>query len=187
MLIYVHGFNSSRASTKAQQLQTYFADTAQPEVLQCPTLPHRPRQAMAVLSALIENAPNTQTPVKLVGSSLGGFYATWLAHQYGIKAVLINPAVHAQHLLAGALGEHKNYSSGEIYQFTRQHLDELAEFDIPVVTDAEKLLLLVETGDDVLDYRQAVAYYAGCRQITVAGGDHGFSSFVQYIPTILAF
>lgn len=187
MLIYLHGFNSSQASTKATQLQQYFTEIGEPEAAVCPTLPHRPRQAMDLLTGLVQSRMQAHGDVKLAGSSLGGFYATWLAHRFGIKAVVINPAVHAQHLLSGAVGEHKNYSSGEIYQFTRQHLDELAEFDMPAVTKPENILLMVETGDEVLDYKQAVDYYAGSRQIIVPGGNHGFSSFVQHIPTILAF
>ena len=183
MLIYVHGFNSGSASSKARQLQVYFASIGQPQEYLCPDLPHHPAQAIALLSELIQK----HNEVKLVGSSLGGFYATWLADKFGIKAVLVNPAVHAHLLLAGELGEQKNYSSGEIYQFTQQHLDELAALDLPQVKHPQNLLLMVETGDEVLDYRDAVAYYADSRQIVEPGGDHGFRSFTQYIPTILSF
>ncbi len=187
MLIYAHGFNSSQASTKAQQLLQYFTEAGEPDAVVCPTLPYRPKEAMDMLDGMIQSAMQSSASVKLAGSSLGGFYATWLAHRFDIKAIAINPAVHAQHLLADAVGEQKNYSSGEIYQFTRQHLDELAEFDLPRITKPENILLMVETGDEVLDYTQAVDYYAGCRQIVVEGGDHGFRSFMQHIPTILAF
>ena len=183
MLIYVHGFNSGSASSKARELQATFANLGQDSSFICPDLPHRPAQAIAVLKNLIDQ----YDAVKLVGSSLGGFYATWLAERCGVKAVLINPAVHAQILLANELGEQKNYSSGEIYQFTQHHLSELAAFDLPQLSHPENILLLVETGDEILDYRDAVAYYAHCRQIVVPGGDHGFQSFAQYIPTILAF
>lgn len=187
MLIYIHGFNSGGASTKAGQLRAYFAASGQPEAFLCPDLPHQPTQAIALLSDLIRRFTQTHDTVKLVGSSLGGFYATWLAERMGLSAVLINPAVHAQLSLENALGEQKNYSSGEIYQFTRQHLDELAALDLPMVQQPEKLLLMVETGDEVLDYGEAVAYYAGSRQVIVPGGDHGFRSFAQHIPTIIAF
>jgi len=183
MLIYVHGFNSGSASSKARELQGYFTRLGQSQVFLCPDLPHRPVQAIAMLSDLLQKHDGA----KLVGSSLGGFYATWLAEQFGVKAALVNPAVHAHLLLADELGEQKNYSSGEIYQFTQQHLDELAALDLPQVEHPENLLLLAETGDEVLDYRDAVAYYADSRQIVVPGGDHGFQSFTQYIPTILAF
>ncbi|MHB1676444.1 MAG: YqiA/YcfP family alpha/beta fold hydrolase [Sulfuriferula sp.] len=187
MLIYVHGFNSSQASTKAKQIQAYFTHIGNPDAVVCPSLPHRPAQAIDLLTGLIRKHMQAHETVKLVGSSLGGFYATWLAQQFGVRAVLINPAVHAPRLLASALGDHTNYSSGEVYRFTQQHLAELAELDLPVINDPENLLLMVETGDEALDYTAAVAYYAGSRQVIVPGGNHGFSSFVQHIPTILAF
>lgn len=183
MIIYVHGFNSGSASSKARQLQAYFTKIGQPDAFLCPDLPHLPSQAIALLSTLITTHEN----VKLVGSSLGGFYSTWLAEQFGVKAVLINPAVHAHLLLSGVLGEQKNYSTGEVYQFTQRHLDELAALDLPHIQHPQNLLLMVETGDEVLDYRDAVAYYAESRQIVEIGGDHGFQSFAKYIPTILAF
>ncbi len=183
MLIYVHGFNSGSGSSKARSLQSYFTEIGQPDRFLCPNLPHQPAQAIALLSDLIQK----HNDVKLVGSSLGGFYATWLTAHFGVKSVLVNPAVHAHLLLAGELGEQKNYSSGEVYLFTQKHLDELAVLDVPHAQHSENLLLLVETGDEVLDYRDAVAYYADSRQIVEPGGNHGFQSFAQYIPTILAF
>lgn len=187
MLIYLHGFNSSPASFKAKQLQAYFAQIGTPEALVCPSLPHRPAQAIALLSDLIMTHRQRYETVKLVGSSLGGFYATWLAEHFCVPAVLVNPAVHASRLLVSALGENTNYNNAEVYQFTRQHLMELAELELPVITHPENILLLVESGDEMLDYTAAVTYYAGCQQIIVPGGTHGFSSFVQYMPTILAF
>ncbi|MDR3391518.1 MAG: YqiA/YcfP family alpha/beta fold hydrolase [Sulfuriferula sp.] len=183
MLIYVHGFNSGSVSSKARELQAYFARAGKPEAVLCPDLPHRPAQAIAMLSELIA----AHDTVTLVGSSLGGFYATWLAERFGIKAALVNPAVHAHLLLAGEIGEQKNYSSGEVYQFTPQHLEELAALDLAHAQHPENFLLLVETGDEVLDYRDALAYYAESRQIVVPGGNHGFLSFTQYIPAILEF
>lgn len=187
MLIYVHGFNSGGGSSKAGKLRAYLAGMGKPDTFFCPDLPHRPAQAIGLLSGIIQQQARRGDIVKLAGSSLGGFYATWLAEQFGLSAILINPAVHAQHLLADELGEHKNYSSGEIYQFTQQHLDELAALDLPVIRHPEKLLLMVETGDEVLDYRIAVAYYAESHQIVVPGGDHGFRSFEQHISTLIAF
>jgi len=143
-----------------------------------PTLPHRPAAAIALLSDLISTLPRAQ--VKLIGSSLGGFYATWLADRFDVKAALINPAVHVQNGLKSVLGPLKNYHTGEEYLFTQQHLDELAALDKPAPLRPQNLLLLVETGDEMLDYRAAVNYYAASRQIVVPGGDHGFQSFPQY-------
>ena len=183
MIIYIHGFNSSSQSTKARQLGDYLA--ARDIAYACPDLPHRPSEAIALLSGLIAAQPAGS--VKLVGSSLGGFYATWLADTFDLKAVLINPAVHVQHSLKSVLGAQKNYYSGEEYVLTQQHLDELAALDTPVPLRPKNLLLLVETGDEVLDYRDAVAYYTASQQIVVPGGNHGFAHFTQYLDTLLAF
>ncbi len=183
MLIYVHGFNSGSASSKARLLQAYMAEHGEPDACLCPDLPHRPAAAIAALTDLIKKHPHAT----LIGSSLGGFYATWLTEQFGVKSVLINPAVHAHILLAGETGEQTNFSTGEVYQFTQQHIDELAALDLPAITHPEKILLMVETGDALLDYHDAVNYYHSCRQIIVEGGNHNFLSFPQHIPTIITF
>ncbi len=183
MLIYIHGFNSSSASGKARVLQAYMRERGMADACLCPDLPDRPAAAIGLLTDLIRQHPQAT----LIGSSLGGFYATWLSAQYGVKAVLINPAVHAHALLAGQIGEQTNFSTGAVYQFTQQHVDELAALDLPAVTQPENILLMVETGDEVLDYRDAVAYYQHSRQIVVAGGNHNFLSFPQHISTIIAF
>jgi hypothetical protein len=183
MLIYVHGFNSGSASGKARSLQAYMTEHGEPNECLCPDLPHRPAAAINLLTDLIKQYPQAI----LIGSSLGGFYATWLTEQFGVKSVLINPAVHAHILLASQTGEQTNYSSGEVYQFTQQHIDELAALDLPVSSHPDKILLMVEMGDTVLDYRDAINYYHNSRQIIIKGGNHNFLSFPQHIPTIIAF
>ncbi|NOT18448.1 MAG: esterase [Sulfuriferula sp.] len=183
MLIYIHGFNSGSASGKARLLQAYMAERGAADACLCPDLPHRPAAAIALLTELAVQYPQAT----FIGSSLGGFYATWLTARFGVKSVLINPAVHAHVLLAGELGEQTNFSTGEVYQFTSTHIDELAALDLPIPAHADKMLLMVETGDAVLDYRDAVAYYHDSRQVVVAGGNHNFLSFPQHIATIVAF
>jgi hypothetical protein len=185
MLIYIHGFNSSSQSGKARELQAYLAERGLAGDYVCPDLPHRPSEAIALLEKLIAQS---KTPVKLMGSSLGGFYATWLAERHGLKAVQINPCVACDEKLADEVGRtQKSWHSGETYAFTAQHLAELQALKVPAITKPERYLLLVETGDEVLDYREAVAYFAGARQVVLEGGDHGFSHFAEYIPTILEF
>lgn len=185
MIVYVHGFNSSSRSTKAQQLKTWLEARGVGDEFVCPDLPHRPLEAIALLEQLVATRP--PDGVKLVGSSLGGFYATWLTEKLGVKSVLVNPAVHANRLLQDALGPQKNYSSGEEYDFTAEHLAELDRLDLPHPARIDRYLLLVERGDDVLDYRAAVDYYRGCRQIVHEGGDHSYTRFLDDLPTILDF
>lgn len=184
MLLYIHGFNSTSGSSKAQQLKRWLEAQGRDSEWVCPDLPHQPAAAIAELSRLIETA---KTPVKLIGSSLGGFYASVLAARYGLRAVLVNPAVHPQLLLRTALGAQKNWHTGEEYDFSPSHLNALAAMDEAAPAQPTNLLLLVETGDEVLDYRDAVAYYRDGHQIVLQGGDHGFTRFVDLLPFIDVF
>jgi predicted esterase YcpF (UPF0227 family) len=122
----------------------------------------------------------------LVGSSLGGFYATWLAEKHGLKAVLINPAIEPQVGLRAYLGPQQNLYTGERYVLTEAHLQEWQAIRVPRITPS-RYLLLVETGDEVLDYRKAVDRYGGCEQVVVQGGDHSLQSFPQHLPRLLRF
>jgi predicted esterase YcpF (UPF0227 family) len=150
----------------------------------CPELDHHPLQAIAQLEALM--AGEESAPVALVGSSLGGYYATFLAEKHGLRAALINPAVRPYEGLRAYLGPQRNLYTGAQYEFTAQHLAALHDLEVPRITPA-RYLLLATTGDEVLDYRLAVTRYRGCEQIVVEGGDHGFSGFADYLEVVLAF
>lgn len=185
MLIYIHGFNSSPHSSKARALGEWLAARGLAEAWACPALPHRPAEAIALLESLIVNARGTP---KLIGSSLGGHYAAWLAERHTVKAVHINPCVRCDAKLADQVGRvQRNWHTGETYVFTAEHLNELAQLRIERPSQPQRHLLLVETGDEVLDYREAVAFFAGARQIVLEGGDHSFRRFSEFIPDILAF
>jgi len=125
----------------------------------------------------------------VIGSSLGGFYATWLAERLGCRAVLINPVVHAARDLATQVGSHRTFHGGEPFEFLPEYVEELAraEAGIPVLTRPERYFLLAATGDEVLDWREMRARYAGCRQRIIEGGDHGLSDFADWLPEVLAF
>ena len=184
MIVYLHGFNSSPASGKARQLGEHMASLGRAADYVCPALANSPRAAIAQVEAALASQ---RGPVTLIGSSLGGFYATHLAERHGWKAVLVNPAVHAHKLMRSTLGPQTNWHSGEKWELTEAHLAELAALDVERITRPERYLLLVQTGDEVLDYRDAVAYYAGATQIIEAGGDHGFAGFERHFQTILDF
>jgi len=123
----------------------------------------------------------------LVGSSLGGYYATHLAERYGTRAVLINPAVRPYEGLQPYLGAQLNPYTGERYELTRGHFDELKALEVERITRPSRYLLLVQTGDEVLDWREAVAFYAGAWQSVQGGGDHAFRDFEAQIPALLRF
>jgi predicted esterase YcpF (UPF0227 family) len=182
-VLYIHGFNSSPQSRKAQLLKARFEERGGIENYFCPQLPHRPILAMHRLEEIIQKNPE----VLVVGSSLGGYYATYLAEKFNLKAVLINPAVRPYLLLDAIKGEQRNYHTGETYELTQQHLDELLTLEVAAITVPQRYLLMVETGDEVLDYTQALERYRGVNQIVIKGGDHSFSSFPAYVEPILAF
>ncbi|MDP1927244.1 MAG: YqiA/YcfP family alpha/beta fold hydrolase [Thiobacillus sp.] len=185
MIVYLHGFNSSPASSKARQLGEFMAHSGRLADYACPALPNSPREAISTIEATL--AQTDLSAITLIGSSLGGFYATWLAEKHGCKAILVNPAVHAQHLLRSALGPQTNWHSGEQWTLTDTHLAELAALDVEHISRPERYLLLAQSGDEVLDYRDAVTYYAGARQIIEDGGDHGFAGFERHYQTLLDF
>lgn len=182
-ILYLHGFCSSPASWKARLLGERLAAIGLGDRFRCPQLSPVPLAAIASVEALLTG---NDGPTTLVGSSLGGFYASWLAEKHNLRAVLINPAVMAPFLLDGLVGTHSNFHTGETFEFTPAHVDQLRALDTSLVT-AARYLLLVETGDEVLDYRQAVARYAGSRQIVLAGGDHSFTRFPDLVPQIIEF
>jgi len=183
-IVYLHGFNSGPQSTKAQLLKRALEERGLGSRFVCPQLPHRPDEAIALVEREVGRRPPGS--VTLVGSSLGGFYATHLAEKLGLRAVLINPAVKPQRDLESYLGLQRNLYSGEEYELTRGHIDAWRRLDAPTI-HPDRYLLLVETGDEVLDYREAVWKYAGCRQIVVEGGDHSLRSFPEHVPLILEF
>ncbi len=182
MLIYIHGFNSSPASSKAQLLKARLEALGRGSEFSAPALPHSPAQAAATLDALAAGNPGAA----LVGSSLGGYYATYLVEKHRLKAVLLNPAVRPYELLIDHLGPQQNLYTGERYVFTALHVEELRALEVSAIT-RERYLLIAATADEVLDYRAAVDRYAGCRQIVIDGGDHGLSNFEDYVEPVLGF
>ena len=182
MLIYIHGFNSSPASSKAQLLKARLEALGRGTEYFAPALPHSPAQAAALLDTLVARHPGAA----LVGSSLGGYYATYLAEKHGLRAVLLNPAVRPYDLLKDHLGVQQNFHTGERYEFTQRHVAELRALEVAAVTPA-RYLLVAATGDEVLDYRAAVERYRGCRHIIIEGSDHGLSDFSHYVDAVLSF
>ena len=183
-LFYIHGFNSSPQSAKARLLGDSVRAKSQVRY-HVPGLPYDPSQAIAILQAAIEQC--LPEPVGLVGSSMGGFYGTFVAEKYDLPLVLVNPAVRPFELLRDYLGENENIYTGEKYVFTEANIDQLKVLDVDPVTRPERYLLLTQTGDEVLDYRQGVEKYRGSRQIVEPGGTHGFDHFERHLPTLFEF
>jgi uncharacterized protein len=184
VILYLHGFNSAPGSHKARTLQAYMAARGLDSLFACPALPYRPQEAVRCIEA--ELARHAVKRVTLVGSSLGGYYATWFAERHDLRAVLINPAIVPHVGLEAYLGLQRNLYTGEEYELTRDDLDVWRALALDRV-DSERYLLLLETGDEVLDWRQAVAKYEGARMVIRIGGDHTLKSFPEHLERILRF
>jgi hypothetical protein len=185
VILYLHGFRSSPQSRKAQWVREAMAALGMLDEFLCPQLPASPRAA----AQLIEAAARLEDPqqLALIGSSLGGYYATWLAERIGCRAALLNPAIKPYEDLRGHLGTQPVFFSGQTIEVKPEYMDELRTLDTPAITRPERYFLLAATGDEVIDWRTMAAKYAGCRQRIVDGSNHEISDFASYLGEVLAF
>jgi predicted esterase YcpF (UPF0227 family) len=185
MILYLHGFRSSPASFKARVVASKMAELGRADELVCPQLPASPKQAMELAVALIGDTPANQ--LAIVGSSLGGFYATWLAERFGCRAVLLNPAIEPLKDLDQHVGVTTAWHSDQPFEFRREYIDELRDLAVSKITRPERYFLIAATGDEVLDYRDMVRHYAGARQVVIDGSNHAITEFADYVDDVLAF
>ena len=185
MILYLHGFRSSPRSFKARVVQARLRELGREDELICPHLPASPRQAMDLVDRLVARFPAVELAV--IGSSLGGYYATWLAERLGCRAALLNPAVRPPADLEPYVGVHTEYHSDRAFEFKREYLDELKALAVDRITRPERYYLLAATGDEVLDYRDMLAHYPGATVHLIEGSDHAISEFPQYVDEVLAF
>jgi predicted esterase YcpF (UPF0227 family) len=179
MILYLHGFASCGDSTKSRLLKERFGAA---EVLS-QDLPVAPEEAMDFLDTLIVR----ENVTLLVGSSLGGFYATALSARHGIDAVLINPSVHPYRTLAPYVGMNRYWCSGEPFEWKGEYLLQLARIAEQMQLPDAELLVLLQTGDEVLDYRAAAEVYAGYEVVIEEGGSHRFENLGDYLERIEVF
>ena len=185
MIVYLHGFRSSPKSAKARIVDRRMAQLGRSAELICPQLPASPKAAMALIHTLIDRYPAHELAV--IGSSLGGYYATWLAEKIGCRAVLLNPAIVPLKDLDAHVGVSTAYHSSEPFEFRREYIDELRALAVRQITQPERYFLIAATGDEVLDYRDMVNHYRGARQQVIEGSDHAISEFSEYVDDVLAF
>ena len=184
-LIYLHGFLSSPLSAKATLTRDYLAAHHPALQFQVPPLPDHPEPALKAAAVAVESALRTG-PVGLIGSSMGGFLATVLAERYGLRAVLVNPSVRPHLRIHRYFGANTNPYTGHQFVLDEHHAQWLQQTQ-PATFDPEHYWLLVQTGDEVLDYREAVEFYAGCRQTVEPDGNHQFVGFERYLPDLVDF
>lgn len=182
-ILYLHGFRSSPKSFKAQWLAHRLRALGQDARWHCPQLPPSPREAMALIRGQFDLQPGDT----IIGSSLGGFYATWLAERHGCRAALLNPAVRPADRLHAQIGTQRMWHSDEPFEFRPEYVQELRDLEIPVITVPQRYLLVAAKGDELLDWRDMVAQYPGARHVVLEGSDHGLSDFADHGDAVLRF
>jgi len=192
MLIYLHGFNSSPQSFKARLLSKRVKSIGLGERLHIPEIPPIPSDAIAYLDQFVaqkirENKAHIHSQMCLIGSSLGGYYATWLAEKYDCRTVLINPAVQPYELLQDYVGHNQNLYTDKEYDLDPSQVEYLREIEVGKLSHPDRYLLMLQTGDEVLDYKLSLDKYAGVPSIVEEGGAHEFMGFDRHLDTVLAF
>lgn len=187
-VLYLHGFLSSPQSVKAQQTLAYFSKHHPDVTLHIPQLSNYPAKVEAQLSRLLDEHPGLLTNgLRAIGSSMGGYLSTWLVEKWGGKAVVVNPAVRPYELLRGYLGDHVNPYSGEAFHLEEADMEIIRALDTPVLKAPQAYKVLLQTGDETLDYRQAEVKYAGSDLVIEQGGDHSFVDYENHLSAIARF
>lgn len=182
MILFIHGFGSSGKSFKAELVKKYFKE----EGVLSPSLSYVPELAIDTLKEIIEFFTKRGENVYLMGSSLGGFYATYLSDFYGLKAVLINPAVNASISLTRAIPKYINYYDQSSFEWNQSHVDMLKKYDV-IPKNQKNLLLMLQKGDEVLDYKEALEKLKDANLILEDKGFHHFDGFEDHLKSIEEF
>lgn len=186
-LLYLHGFRSSPRSAKALRMAAWAQQNRPDLVFACPQLPPSPAAALALLTTLTRHWPAARTA--LMGSSLGGFYATVMAERLpDCRVALLNPAVDPARDLAAFIGEQTCWQDeGERFFFRPEFVDELRAMAVGALTKPARYCAVIAKGDELLDWREMRARYEACRVMLLAGSDHGLSDFDEHLPALTQF
>ncbi|MBU3566814.1 YqiA/YcfP family alpha/beta fold hydrolase [Polynucleobacter alcilacus] len=188
LLVYLHGFRSSPRSSKAvmtgDAIQA-LATAEQKIEWYCPQLLASPKQSMDMVTQYIDQSRADR--IVMIGSSLGGFYANYLAEKYGCRAVTLNPAVRAARELAPHVGMMTAYDSEEPFDFRPEYIDELKTLQVEGISNPERYLLIAAKGDELLDWKEMVEFYRGAKQLVLEGSDHGIADYADHLSKVLEF
>lgn len=185
VLLYLHGFHSSPLSLKSQQTKSYIASHHSEIMLISPQLPCLPKDMWQLICDIFDKHKGDE--IAVMGSSLGGFLSTKIVEEYGVNAVVINPAVGAFHLLEQYAGEHVHPYLNERYSIDQNYLEQLTQLLSGDVEHPNKIWALLQQGDEVLDYQQAIKKYQHCKITCEEGGDHSFIGFDRHLSDIMHF
>jgi uncharacterized protein len=188
LIVYLHGFRSSPFSMKAKITHRAILDLKGEGVdveWYCPQLPPSPKEAMAMVVTHIKS--QNYDRLSIIGSSLGGYYATYLAELFFAQATLLNPAIEPARDLESYIGELKAWHSDEAFHFKPEYIQELNDLYIKNITKPNRYYLIAAKGDEVLDWQEMVAKYPDAQQLVLEGGDHAISNYLELLPSVLAF
>jgi uncharacterized protein len=186
-LIYLHGFRSAAASTKARALDAALKTVHADWEYVTPNLSFDPAIAFTQIEAIIARSGDARDNISLIGSSLGGFYAMAMAEKFGCRAVLLNPSLRPCETLATYVGTQTNLYLDETFDWTPAHLQTLRDHAPAAITNHQRYLVIVEMGDELLDHQITLANFADAKQIVMAGGSHDLASFPTHISAVLRF
>ena len=188
LLVYLHGFRSSPRSSKAVKTSEAVKALSTPDHLiewYCPQLLASPKASMAMVTIYIDQSKADR--IVVIGSSLGGFYANYLAEKYACKAVALNPAVRAARELAPHVGMMTAYDSDEPFDFRPEYIDELKALQVERISDPSRYFLIAAKGDELLDWNEMSQFYQGAKQLILEGSDHGIADYSDHIPKVMEF
>jgi predicted esterase YcpF (UPF0227 family) len=185
VVIYLHGFLSSPQSLKASQTLEYVKVNYPNLTIEIPQLANYPQDAVYIIEQLLKKHKGKK--LRFIGSSMGGYFSTYILEKYQGKGVLINPAVKPFELLGDFLGEQVNPYTEQPFLLEKKHIAELKHLDTPTIKSQSQYWVLLQTADETLDYRQAEQKYKACELTIEPGGDHSFQNFQRFLPDIFRF
>ncbi|MBU3621638.1 YqiA/YcfP family alpha/beta fold hydrolase [Polynucleobacter sp. CS-Odin-A6] len=188
LLVYLHGFRSSPNSSKAvmtKEAVRALSSSARTYEWYCPQLLASPKESMAMVMNHIDQSSADR--VVIIGSSLGGFYTNYLAEKYQCKGVALNPAVYAARELEPHVGMMTAYDSDEPFDFKAEYIDELRALQVNTISDAKRYFLIAAKGDELLDWKEMVAFYSGAKQLVLEGSDHGITDYADHLSAVIDF
>lgn len=184
-ILYLHGFHSSPMSEKATIFKRFVQEHHSDIEVIAPQLAVHPQPAIAQITDLVEQ--HKESLIGVVGSSLGGYLSTYLHNEFNLPAVVINPAVKPFELLSAYLGKQVQPVTGEEYELAEHHMMELKTAYQSTVRVPDKVWLLQQEKDEVLDFQQALDHYQGCKVTFELGGNHAFVGFDRFPAQIVEF